>query len=78
MHQDIALKLWSWERQHDALSDMSSTCDEYEEWADKQLNDVNSKINQLGLSITKAYLNLCFIPYSKTLDFLLKNIYESF
>lgn len=54
MQQDIALNLWSWERQYDALSDISSTCGEYEEWAEKQLNDVNSKINQLGLSITKA------------------------
>lgn len=43
--------LWSWERQHDAIDSLSSLCLDYESWADGEIYNIRSKINQLGLSV---------------------------
>jgi hypothetical protein len=51
MQSEIAELLWRWERQYDAIYNCWLLSGEYESWAEKELADVDSKINKLGLSI---------------------------
>lgn len=54
MTEETALKLFYWEEQHDAIDDLSVLCSEYESCADKELYNIHSKINTLGLSVATS------------------------
>lgn len=51
LNPDIAAMLWDWERHCDAISDLSSLCGDYEEWADHELSDLSSRLNQKGIAL---------------------------
>lgn len=63
--KEVNIKLWDWERQHDAIDDLSVMCSDYELWADNELNCVKSKLNESGLSLVNKLSDElgCFVYY---------------
>jgi len=53
LDQNVKIKLWDWERSSDAIGDLSSLCGAYESWADNEISDRSSRINQLGFDLAK-------------------------
>ncbi|WP_461367829.1 DUF2310 family Zn-ribbon-containing protein, partial [Candidatus Darwinibacter acetoxidans] len=59
MPTTLSAQVWTWEREADAISDLSVTCGRYESWSDSQLSNVNSLLNRFGrevASLVSAYL----------------------
>ncbi len=48
---DLLSDLRFWELQYDAIDELSTLCSDYEDWSDRELYDINSKINKIGIRI---------------------------
>jgi hypothetical protein len=69
-------KIWDWERQSDAIDDLALLCGEYEPWAEGELGNIQSKLNQLGLSIRQSLLEELNCPVYYTFSVGLNRLSE--